>query len=350
LNKARAAKVHVRFNKIRSPRKRRRLRISSPPSLRLPSIETKKHNEQFRFSDVLPSVLDIKRVNNLKAKSSSKKPKNSSRIEKKNNSEKKASCSFRRWSVLLCTIDKQSKTRNKLKNQIKDTRVDLKDSKLVKKRVLTVVRARPCARNRMPCDRRKMRKIHLFDPSKDRSKAKRASEGMLIRAKRKVLKEINRQQDLGRDKPSPLEQAFFDATNENCLSFDYQRMKMLVRGARFCNSSEQKVFRADDDAYNDNVNVILNSKISFVESELCITLFHECLHNTVERSGKPGNPQLSAEHEHIAMALLGDREEQQEYFEKYFNMDYVNESWLKVAQRKKRRRNPKYLTNVYEYE
>jgi len=126
-------------------------------------------------------------------------------------------------------------------------------------------------------------------------------------------------------------------------------MKTLVRNARFSNSTEQKAFQAYDDAYNDNINIVLNRKIPFGEPELCITLLHECLHNTVERSGKPGNPQLSTQSEHIAMALLGDREEQQEYFEKYFNLDYVNESWLKVAQRKKRRRNPKYLTNVYEY-
>jgi len=69
----------------------------------------------------------------------------------------------------------------------------------------------------------------------------------------------------------------------------------------------------------------------------------------VERAGKPGNPQLSEETEHTAMALLGDRDEQQEYFQKYFNLDYTNESWLKVDQRKKRRRNSKYLSDIFIY-
>jgi len=126
-------------------------------------------------------------------------------------------------------------------------------------------------------------------------------------------------------------------------------MKTLVRNARFADSNEQKLFLSDAEAYNDNVSIILNSNMSFIESEICVTLFHESLHNTVERTEKPGNPQLSGHIEHMAMALLGDRGEQQEYFERYFNLDYVNESWMKVHQRKKRRLNRKYLTNVYEY-
>jgi len=126
-------------------------------------------------------------------------------------------------------------------------------------------------------------------------------------------------------------------------------MKKLVRTARFCKSTEQGQFESDEDAFNDNVNIILNRDKPFVESEICITLLHECLHNTVERSGKPGNPQLSEQIEHTAMALLGDRDEQQEYFERYFNLDYMNESWLKLHQRRKRRRNSKYLSDIYDY-
>jgi len=202
----------------------------------------------------------------------------------------------------------------------------------------------------MPCDCRKMRKIHLFDPIKYRPRGKRNNEAMLGRAKIKVIKELTRQQKLGETKPSPLEQAFLDATNENMLSFDYELMKMMVRNARFANSKEQKRFRSDVDAVNDNVNIILNSKKPFVESEVCVALLHESLHNTVERAGKPGNPQLSEQVEHTAMALLGDREEQQEYFARKFNIDYVNEKWMKVHQRKKRRRNPKYLSSLFEYE
>jgi len=126
-------------------------------------------------------------------------------------------------------------------------------------------------------------------------------------------------------------------------------MKKLVSTARFSDPSEQKQFGPDDDAYNDNVRIILNREKYFVESKICITLLHECLHNTVERAGKPGNPQLSEQTEHTAMALLGDRDEQQEYFERYFNLDYMNESWLKLHQRRKRRRNANYLSNTYIY-
>jgi len=126
-------------------------------------------------------------------------------------------------------------------------------------------------------------------------------------------------------------------------------MKKLVSTARFCDPSEQKQFGPDDDAFNDNVRIILNGEKHFDESKICITLLHECLHNTVERAGKPGNPQLSEQTEHMAMALLGDRDEQQEYFERYFNLDYMNESWLKLHQRRKRRRNAKYLSNTYIY-
>jgi len=345
---------NVSSSQGRALRKRRRLRCSSPSSLKISSAALETQSEQFKFSDDINCKLEKEMPNYQKVSFTHNQVqdiKKSCSVEKKKKSVRKGSYGFRRWSVILCTIDKESNGRNKVKEQAKKKIVtDNGNRKPVKNRELTVVRATPCARNRMPCDRRKMRKIRLFDPSKDRSRGQRGNEAMLQRAKRKVIKELNRQEKLGLNKPSPLEQAFFDATNENFLSFDYQRMKSLVRHARFCNSSELKDFQADDDAYNDNVNIVLNCNKPFVESDICITLFHECLHNTVERSGKPGNPQLSAHIEHIAMALLGDREEQQEYFEKYFNLDYVNESWLKVHQRKKRRRNPRYLTNVYDYE
>jgi len=347
----RAVKQCLNSTESRALRKRRRLR--SPLSLKITSSALNSPNGQFKFSDNLPFELEREKTNTRKVQPSKelKSVKKSCNIEKKKNNVIKGSCSFRREFVIVCTVEKESKGHKRFKEQTVEKMNDHKhDSKAVKNRLVAVVRARPCARNRMPCDRRKMRKIRLFDPSKIKSKGKSGNESMLQRAKRRVIKELNRQKDLGRYKPSPLEQAFFDATNENFLAFDYERMKTLVRNARFCNSREQKDFQAYDDAYNDNINIVLNRNIPFVESEICITLLHECLHNTVERSGKPGNPQLSAQNEHTAMALLGDREEQQEYFEKYFNLDYVNESWLKVRQRKKRRRNPKYLTNVYDYE
>jgi len=214
---------------------------------------------------------------------------------------------------------------------------------------LTVVQGKPCSRSRLPCDRRKMRKIRLFDPINNREKSQKGSEAMLQRAKQRVLKELSRQQTQGLYKTSNLEQAFLDATGETNLSFDYESMKKLIRNARFGDSNQQKCFASDDDAFNDNVEIIVNRKRPFVERELASTLLHECLHNTVLRCGKPGNPQLSEKTEHMAMALLGDRDEQQVYFQRYFNLDYINESWLKVHQRKKRRRNPKYHSETFIY-
>jgi len=266
--------------------------------------------------------------------------------KKKRVIKKKRVTTFQRWSQILCVRKKEPK---KINVMGKPNKRNSEDSYSMESRELTVVRGNPCARNRMPCDRRKMRKIHLFDPCKDRPRGKRRSEAMLERAKLKAIAELNRQHSLGWFKPSPLEQAFLDASNENLLAFDYEWMKTLVRNARFADSDEQKRFSSDAEAYNDNISIILNSNMPFIESEICATLFHESLHNTVERTEKRGNPQLSGHIEHMAMALLGDREEQQEYFQRYFNLDYVNESWMKVHQRKKRRLNPKYLTNVYDY-
>jgi len=267
--------------------------------------------------------------------------------KKKRAMKKKRLTTFQRWSQILCVRKKQVQ---KINAAEKSNENDAEDSYSMENRELTVVRGNPCARNRMPCDRRKMRKIHLFDPCKDRPRGKRRNEAMLERAKVKVIAEIDRQHSLGWFKPSPLEQAFLDASNENLLAFDYEWMKTLVRNARFADSNEQKFFSSDAEAYNDNVKVILNRNMPFIEPEICVTLFHESLHNTVERTEKRGNPQLSVHIEHMAMALLGDREEQQEYFQRYFNLDYVNENWMKVCQRKKRRLNRKYLTNVYDYE
>jgi len=109
------------------------------------------------------------------------------------------------------------------------------DGSSMEVRLLTMVRGKPCARNRMPCDRRKMRRMRLFDPCKDGAKGEFRNEEMLQRAKSKVLKELTRQQALGIIKPSPLEQAFLDATNECFLTIDYDWMKKLVRTARFSN-------------------------------------------------------------------------------------------------------------------
>eukprot|EP00931_Biecheleriopsis_adriatica_P118699 TRINITY_DN94042_c0_g1_i1.p1 TRINITY_DN94042_c0_g1~~TRINITY_DN94042_c0_g1_i1.p1 ORF type:complete len:277 (-),score=53.49 TRINITY_DN94042_c0_g1_i1:244-1074(-) len=181
------------------------------------------------------------------------------------------------------------------------------------RRLVTVV-GKP--RVRLPRDRRKMRLLKMFDPPKSRAGSRPGSAVMLTRAKKAVLKELKRQEQIGRlmKKPSRLEQAFLDASGENRLSFDYDRMKALVWHASFRNSCRTK-FDTGDYAFNDNQQIVINGRLPLVEKQLRIVLMHECLHNTVERDGKPGNPNLSETIEHTAMALLGDRDEQIDYFE-----------------------------------
>lgn len=161
---------------------------------------------------------------------------------------------------------------------------------------------------------------------------------MLARAKKAVLKELKRQQRLGEDgKPSPLQQAFLDASQENRLTFDYDRMEMLVRNAVFDKSCSKNGFDEDDLGYNDNLRIVISGNAPLVEKQVQHILMHECLHNTVERDGKPGNPTLSESIEHMAMAMLGDRDEQVTYFKRTFNVDDVDDSKLTLDQKRRKR-------------
>lgn len=160
---------------------------------------------------------------------------------------------------------------------------------------------------------------------------------MLARAKKAVLKELKRQRRLGEDgKPSPLEQAFLDASQQNSLTFDYHQMETLVRDAAFDRSRHQSGLEEDDLAYNDNRHIVISRRAPLVEKEVQQILMHECLHNTVEREGKRGNPSLSEGIEHTAMAMLGDRDEQVSYFKEKFNVD-VDDHALRIEDKQRMR-------------
>jgi len=178
---------------------------------------------------------------------------------------------------------------------------------------------------------------------RNKSVRRAGSEAMIKRAKEAVCGVLNKS-ERQMSAPSPIEQAFLDASQESTLTFDYDRMRQLVNSARFGSGMDE-----DDEGYNDNTRIVLNRDSLFSDATLRHVLFHECLHNTVERSGRPGNPNLSEDVEHLAMALLGDRDEQVIYFVTLFNMDYVNEDWLTIPQRKRRKYDPEYLKDVYEY-
>lgn len=194
----------------------------------------------------------------------------------------------------------------------------------------------------MPYDRRKMRILKIFDPPKSQSGQRKASTAMLVRAKKAVLKELHRQERLGQvmKKPSRLEQAFLDASQETCLAFDYDRMRRLVSKASFRKDSRRAGFAQHDYAFNDSVQIVVNGSVPLVEKQLRSILMHECLHNTVERDGKPGNPTLSEEIEHLAMALLGDRDEQKDYFKQRIRVKC--NSQLTVDRKRKMGLDPKF--------
>merc|ERR1712072_1200433 len=113
---------------------------------------------------------------------------------------------------------------------------------------------------------------------------------------------------------------------------------MGVANARFA----QLKYKTDH-GFTSMRTILLNKHIPYTEADLRIALLHEALHYFAERA-RPGNPVLTEEVEHVAMAMLGDRDEQVDYFEKYWNIDINNENWLSITQRKMRKEDPTYMS------
>jgi len=195
------------------------------------------------------------------------------------------------------------------------------------------------------CDIRKMRGVRVFDPSKARYGARIASEPMLARAKEYVLEilEKNKKQHAQTGKPTVLEQAFLDASGEKVLRFAYGRRMNAVRNAKFTKKRFMGKFRTDH-GYADRVKIELNEYAPYTEKDLQIVLLHEALHYFAGRA-RPGNPDLTEEVEHHAMSLLGDRDEQIDYFHKHWNVDILHYSST-VAQRKRRRTDPNWGSKI----
>lgn len=135
---------------------------------------------------------------------------------------------------------------------------------------------------------------------------------MLKKVKRTVIAELKRQQKLSSTATgAPLEKAFYIATAEPTLFFDYALMLKMVREVQLLHFTP-KIDEDWKDAYATTDGVLfkiwINKNVKMDEDELRMTLMHEALHCTVTRRGRRCHPILSTEVEHTAMALLGDPE------------------------------------------
>lgn len=156
-------------------------------------------------------------------------------------------------------------------------------------------------------DLRKFRKLKIFDRNADffAQRKQKASQSALKRAKLKVCTILDRLElEVYRDKISPFEKAWFEASGENKLNFDFGGMREDVNNAVYGIKDLSK----DDLAHNDGLQIYINKHYPCSQGELEQILMHECLHHNITRATK-GMTGLSDDIEHLAMALLGDRDE-----------------------------------------
>lgn len=154
---------------------------------------------------------------------------------------------------------------------------------------------------------RMMRKIFDHDPN---AKKVTVTQKMMAHAKKVVTAELLRQRALSTTKGgAPLEHAFYIATGEPTLFFDYTLMLKMVRDCELV-----ELTREMDPDYLDayattcpfEYKILMNKRIKMSADDLRMTLMHEALHCTVERRGRQCHAVLSTDVEHLAMALLGD--------------------------------------------
>jgi hypothetical protein len=133
------------------------------------------------------------------------------------------------------------------------------------------------------------------------------TEKMLKIAKRKVLNFYNREQKLG--ERSAVYHAFMLASREEKLTFDWEIAKERVRGATY--DRNRKVDKWEDClamSHGDSqgeVEIGVCGHKPMTLKALTALICHEGLHNMARRT-RPGQKYLSAEIEHVAMALMGD--------------------------------------------
>lgn len=150
----------------------------------------------------------------------------------------------------------------------------------------------------------KIQRLDLFTKAIPDGGREQGSEKLLAEAKTVVAQELDRLQALVEAKEtSGFERAWFEASGETELWFNFAAMRDNVMNARF----GVKDFDADAFGYNNHLRVVLNKSKPMNQDELVKTLLHETMHHNVTRGfeSRPLNDNI----DHLALALLGDPNE-----------------------------------------
>lgn len=133
-------------------------------------------------------------------------------------------------------------------------------------------------------------------------------EAMLKVSKRAVLRFFSKEQALGQQ--SDIVKAFYLAASpELHLRFDWAKAMARVVRAKF--DRKRKIdkwldaFAMSSGDSNAKTEIYVCGTRPITTRALTSLICHEGLHNLARRT-RPGNPYLSEDTEHIAMALLGD--------------------------------------------
>jgi len=155
-------------------------------------------------------------------------------------------------------------------------------------------------------DKRKLRILKIFEKKRAYKRRRKNSIAMLKRSKKLAFNELDRIENLVRAEGlSRFEKAWFEASGENSLTFDFGSMKESVMNSRF---GIRDMNIMEDLAWTDGTQTVINKTLLWTQADLVKTLLHEAFHHTVKRT-RSGPPNLNDNIEHLAMALLGDRTE-----------------------------------------
>lgn len=106
-----------------------------------------------------------------------------------------------------------------------------------------------------------------------------------------------------------VEKAFKLATKEPHLDFDFESAMKRVEKSKLSlghrsDFRDAMALTLDHPGYP----ILLDGGFPLTTKAMVSLLFHEALHCFVTRRGRPGNPRLSEDTEHVAMMLLGDKD------------------------------------------
>lgn len=106
-----------------------------------------------------------------------------------------------------------------------------------------------------------------------------------------------------------VEKAFKLASKEPNLNFDFESAEKRVEKSKLsfghrADFKDAMALTLDRPGYP----ILLDGGFPLTTKAMVSLLFHEALHCFVTRRGRPGNPRLSEDTEHVAMMLLGDKD------------------------------------------